>query len=190
MATTPQLFTILNIELQEINLQFRYPLRFGNHLNSTGKITGVKISGDESKLKQFEDRIMKAVEGITPIKTANKPEYVFPKQHRQQVLSSLSDLLGTPAIYSETTPIDSVRNDKFRVSGHTDVAPFSDKLKALTEKYQGEVLSGDFYFPLDKRLDVESDLADLLNQPLKQAYTGPSKAPRLSYAEWLDDKPL
>ncbi|MBZ2164167.1 N-6 DNA methylase [Alteromonas stellipolaris] len=173
---------------QEINHQFRYPLRFGNHLNSTGKITGVKVSGDESKLKQFEDRIMKAVEGITPIKTANKPEYVFPKQHRQQVLSSLSDLLGTPAIYSETTPIDSVRNDKFRVSGHTDVAPFSDKLKALTEKYQGEVLSGDFYFPLDKRLDVESDLADLLNQPLKQAYTGPSKAPRLSYAEWLDDK--
>ncbi len=173
---------------EQINHQFRYPLRFSDHLSSTGKMTGIKVSGDESKLKQFEDRIMKAVEGITPIKTATKPEYVFPKQHRQQVLSSLSDLLGTPAIYSETTPIDSVRNDKFRVSGHTDVAPFSEKLKALTEKYKGEVLSGDFYFPLDKRLDVESDLADLLDQPLKRAYTGPSKAPRLSYAAWLDDK--
>lgn len=171
---------------QTINQQFKYPLRHKEVISSSGKRSGIAIEGDVNKLAVYKERIESAVSGITPIKITNTNQYIFPIGEKEQVLSSLSDLLGTPAIYTQNVTSEGKYKNSFVISGHTDKPFFQKELLRVAGGYEHSVLNGDFYFRKEDRIAVEGDLKVLLSKPLLPS-TGRTQAPRISYAQWVED---
>jgi hypothetical protein len=173
-------------EQKQINVNYKYPLRYKEIINSSGKRSGIAIEGDESLLKKHKDTIVSAVAGITPIKQPNTNQYIFPIADRDELLSNLSALLGTPALYTTNVSKSQRYPAHFKLAGHTTVPFFKKSIDKIAEQYKHSVVNDELYFPLSQRIEIESKLKPLLALPLLQKTYQP-KTPKITYAQWLED---
>jgi len=78
-----------------------FPLVIEDYVNSAGEVNSFHIKGSSKDLKEHEQRILSAANGIRPFIAKGTYAYSFPYSRKQEVASNLYDLLGSNPLYIE-----------------------------------------------------------------------------------------
>lgn len=166
---------------------------------SNKQFNSIFVKVREDAPNDVHQRVINAI-NVEPRKGAGG--YYFNKVDRKKVESALSDLAGTPALYTANGTIGGERY--VFVAGRTNEPYFKAKLNALTQSYNIQAQAGGLYsIPENESLNTLAAMADLLKESatskLSESYlaskpvTKPIKtAPRTqrlpTYTEWLDSQ--
>lgn len=163
-----------------------YPLHLVEDMGVDGKRKVVEITGTRAELEKHAERIRGAVNGKEPFRRPDDKGYIFSAEDRLVLRSALSDLLGTPAIYTST-----VNKDEFVIAGHIDKEPFQSAVKDVVNEFGGVTVASSVVLPSNVRTLVENRLGDFLEHPLKSVNSSPklkstNKKQYMSYLDWMD----
>lgn len=173
-----------------------YHVAIEKHIGQrNGTYNSIVVTVQPEYSAAFHDRIMSAT-SKPPIQNGNK--YYFKKSLRKHVESTLSDLAGTPAIYTNTGKIDEKRYTF--VLGRTHEPQYSNVLNDIVARFGGRKLNGGIYaIPEENQVAALTSLDSVIRLPSKeipqaeiqsaqQARLKPNEGEeRQKYVDWLDE---
>lgn len=164
-----------------------YPLFINDVISeSSGKRLNIRISGNRSDLDKYTQRILSAVPGFTPHRASFDNSFIFPVEFKQQVSSSLSDLTGAPALFTQSSKLN--EGNLFSLRGHVDKRPFATKIDEIKKAYPHKVHNNQLYFKESDRVAIEAQLGELLSEPLSKTKISSIKFSGPSYAQWMEER--
>lgn len=203
--TTPYLLPkqLMSSDTEQSKQRKGYPVTITPYIDkSNQKYNSVLVSVNEDAPDTVHQRIFNAISGITPRKGAGG--YFFDKKYKNKINSALSDLAGTPALY---TTNGSIGEERYTfIAGRTNEPEFKAILDDATKTSDLTAFPGGLYgVPESKSIQSMTQFSDLLKKvassELAQSYlakkpestqSAPSK-PRAqrnskpTYTEWLQN---
>lgn len=194
----PKQFKSLEVESGHQNNK-TYPVSITPFIDESNKqFNSIFVQVRADAPPEINDRILNAI-NVAPRKGAGG--YYFNKSDRKKVESSLSDLAGTPALYTANGTIGGERY--VFIAGRTNEPKFKEQLDALTKKSNLKAQSGGLYsIPEADSIQALTQMADLLKEsatskitdeyfaskPTVAAKETPTHNTRRNptYVEWLD----
>ncbi len=189
-----------------------YPVKISDISTSNGSLSQCLVKTNLSFYSQNRDRFdaLIELEGGFKLVKDNQVSITFDSKSKPSVNSELSDLAGTPAIYSHTGVHQ--QQPALFIYGRVNEQPFKEALDAAATKYSATAKTGYYTFQQSDAAAVLSELAPILNkasisdfveqqvtmQPVKAAATKPNK-PQIArkkydkddyseYYKWIDDE--
>lgn len=178
----------------------RYPITISPYIDkSNQQFNSIIVSVNDDAPESIHQRVISAIAGLPPRKGADG--YFFDKKHKKKIESALSDLAGTPALYTTT---GSVSGERYTfIAGRTNEPEFKSLLDEATKSTELVSLGNGLYgIPEKHAIPVLTTLADAFKKAAsselaqdymakKPANTPPrSSAPKSThlkptYSEWL-----
>jgi len=176
-----------------------YPVSITPYIDkSNQQFNTIFVQVRDDAPKEVHDRVLNAIDA-EPRKGAGG--YYFNRKDRKKVESSLSDLAGTPALYTATGSIDG-ESHTF-IAGRTNDPEFKGQLEAFVKTHNISSLPGGLYSIPDKdsiqtlsameallKKSASSQLASsyLANKPKPEVNQANKVQKKPTYVEWLDEK--
>tara|TARA_B100000446_G_scaffold15921_1_gene13529 strand:- start:64476 stop:78212 length:13737 start_codon:yes stop_codon:yes gene_type:complete len=176
-----------------------YPVSITPYIDkSNQQFNTIFVQVRDDAPKEVHDRVLNAIDA-EPRKGAGG--YYFNRKDRKKVESSLSDLAGTPALYTATGSIDG-ESHTF-IAGRTNDPEFKGQLEAFVKTHNINSLPGGLYSIPDKdsiqtlsameallKKSASSKLASsyLANKPKPEVKQANKAQKKPTYVEWLDEK--
>ncbi|MEJ6534050.1 hypothetical protein [Pseudoalteromonas lipolytica] len=203
--TTPYLLpkTLVSSETEQSKQRKRYPVTITPYIDkSNQKYNSILVTVNDDAPDGVHQRVVNAISGIVPRKGAGG--YFFDKKYKNKINSALSDLAGTPALY---TTNGSIGEERYTfIAGRTNEPEFKAILDDATKTSELTAFPGGLYgVPENKSIQSMSLFSELLKKPAsselaksylatkpenKQSHTSKPRTQRESkptYTEWLQN---
>ena len=177
-----------------------FPIRLVDNNTANGSLTQCTVITDVNFYTKNKERLdtLAQYEGGLLIPKGNEIHITFDIKSKSSVGSALSDLAGTPAIYTQ----NGIHQQKpsLYIHGRVTEQPFKSALDAVAEKYPSIKRSGYYVFEENDSPAILSQLAPVLNKsahseftnqtPIKQAKpkTKFTKGDNSLFYRWLDQE--